>query len=196
MISRVRRFNWVTNHVSPTADSFSQLVHQESDGFVYIQSIDDIHDWSVLVGSWCLIFTVALVHALVPHARRYTKLFYKLQYHDVTGRFLQGFNDIYFVLAWVVLLTAIRATIIASTYQLTTRLNLVSGKARVRFSEQSWLLFYDGISFSLGMVSSCLMPYTKTMADFISVYLHVLLILAWLSETLVWMAHQTDDRAT
>lgn len=130
------------------------------------------------MGSWRLIFTIALIHALVPHARRYTKLFYKLQYHDVTGPFLQGFNDIYFVLGWVVLLTAIRATIIASTYQLITWLNLVSGKARVRFSEQSWLLFYDGISFSLGMVRNCLMPHTTSMADEIAAYPNVLLILA------------------
>ena len=50
-------------------------------------------------------------------------------------------------------MTAIRATIIASIYQFVTQLALMSGQARIRFAEQSFLLIYYVISFSVGMVN-------------------------------------------
>ena len=102
--------------------------------------------------SGSLILAVAAVHISFPVARPYTKPFYQLPYRERNGEYVQGMADACFVLGWLVLLTGLRASIIAGVYQLTTRYRLIPSKARVRFSEQSWLLFYDSISFSLGMV--------------------------------------------
>lgn len=104
--------------------------------------------------SGSLIVAVAAVHVLFPIARPYTKLFYQLQYREANGIYLQGIADTFFVQGWLVLLTCLRASIIAGVYQFITRYRLIPSKACVRFSEQSWLLFYDSISFSLGMVSN------------------------------------------
>ena len=101
-----------------------------------------------------LILIVAAVHVLIPPAKRYTRLFYQLPYYEAPGQYLQGADDIFFVLGWLVLLTAMRASIIASVHQIVTRYRLMSGKACVRFSEQGWLFVYYGLSFSMGMVSN------------------------------------------
>ena len=57
-----------------------------------------------------------------------------------------------FVLGWLVLMTAIRATIIEGVYEVVTRLRVMSRKASMRFAEQGFLLIYYSISFPLGMV--------------------------------------------
>jgi very-long-chain ceramide synthase len=106
------------------------------------------------VVSGSVILTVAAVHLFFPLARPYTKQFFQLSYHEANGVYVQGIDDACFVLGWLVLLTGLRATIIAGVYQFTTQYRLIQGKARVRFAEQSWLLFYSGLSFSLGMVSN------------------------------------------
>ncbi|MCJ1354040.1 MAG: sphingosine N-acyltransferase lag1 [Icmadophila ericetorum] len=116
--------------------------------------ISPSRDWSLrkqIEISGCLILPVIAIHTLFPSARPHTKLLYQLPYYEAPGRYSQGFNDVFFVLGWLVLLTNIRAVIIASLYELIRRFRLVPSKARTRFAEQGWLLFYDGISFSMGM---------------------------------------------
>ena len=110
--------------------------------------------------SCALIVAAASIHALSPSTRPYTGLLYQLPYLDTNGQYLQGVDDAFFVLGWLVMLTALRAIVIASVHQTVTRYRLVSGKARTRFAEQSWLLFYYGLSFPLGMVNEryCLCP--------------------------------------
>lgn len=127
--------------------------------------------------SGSLILAVVAVHIFFPIARPYTKLFYQLPYREVNGEYLQGIADTCFVLGWLVLLTGLRATIIAGVYQFTMRYRLIPSKARVRFSEQSWLLFYDGISFSLGMVSNRI-TFTRNHCLQNLAYPHELLLLA------------------
>lgn len=92
------------------------------------------------------------MHTFVPSARRYTQLFYELPYYDVNGQYLQGSDDALFVLGWLVMVTAVRATIIEGVYQFVTWLRLMPHKACMRFAEQAFLLVYYGTSFSLGMV--------------------------------------------
>lgn len=101
--------------------------------------------------SWSLILSVATTHSLVPLVRSYTRLFYELPYAQGNGQYVQGSEDALFVLGWLVLLTAIRATIIECIYEIVTRLRLMSRKASMRFAEQGFLLIYDFTSFSMGM---------------------------------------------
>ncbi len=101
-----------------------------------------------------MILAVASVHSLIPPVRQYTQSFYKLPYPNGEGECLQGVDDVQFVLGWLVLMTALRATIIESIYLLVTRFRIVSSKARMRFAEQGFLLLYSGTSFSVGMVKS------------------------------------------
>ncbi|MCJ1400857.1 sphingosine N-acyltransferase lag1 [Xylographa trunciseda] len=113
-----------------------------------------LRNWSnekQIVVSYSLIIAAASIHALSPSTRPYTELLYRLPYLESNGQYLQGADDAFFVLGWLVMLTALRATVITSVYRIVTRYRLVSGKARVRFAEQSWLLLYYGLSFTLGM---------------------------------------------
>lgn len=104
-----------------------------------------------IVVSWSLILSVTIIHSLVPLVRSYTKLFYELPYAQANGQYIQGSDDALFVLGWLVLMTAIRATIIECVYEFVTRLRVMSRKASMRFAEQAFLLTYDFTSFSMGM---------------------------------------------
>ena len=95
---------------------------------------------------------MAVTHSLVPTVRLYTRRFYELPYAQGNGQYVQGSEDALFVLGWLVLMTAIRATIIECIYEFATRLRVMSRKASMRFAEQGFLLFYDFTSFSMGMV--------------------------------------------
>ncbi|CAF9919040.1 sphingosine N-acyltransferase lag1 [Imshaugia aleurites] len=104
-----------------------------------------------IVVSWSLILSVAIIHSLIPPVRSYTKLFYELPYARGNGQYVQGSEDALFVLGWLVLMTAIRATIIECVYEFVTQLRVMSRKASMRFAEQGFLLIYDFTSFSMGM---------------------------------------------
>lgn len=92
------------------------------------------------------------MHTCVPYARRFTRPLFELSYPNSDGHYLQGSEDALFVLGWLVLMTAIRASIIEGVYQFVTWFRVMSHKARMRFAEQGFLLVYYGTSFSLGMV--------------------------------------------
>ena len=118
------------------------------------------------VVSWSLILSVAAIHSLVPYARSYTTSLYDLPYAQGNGKYVQGSEDALFVLGWLVLMTAIRATIIECIYEFVTRLRVMSRKASMRFAEQGFLLIYDFTSFSMGMVRSPLANLRRTSSDF------------------------------
>ncbi|CAF9936337.1 MAG: sphingosine N-acyltransferase lag1 [Alectoria fallacina] len=113
----------------------------------------------VQVISWSLILSVATIHSLVPLVRPYTTLFYELPYAQGNGQYVQGSKDALFVLGWLVLMTAIRATVIECLYEFVTRLRVMSRKASMRFAEQGFLLVYDFTSFSMGMNILVSSPY-------------------------------------
>lgn len=118
------------------------------------------------VVSWSLILSVTIIHSLVPLVRSYTRLFYELPYPQANGQYIQGSDDALFVLGWLVLMTAIRATIIECVYEFVTRLRLMSRKASMRFAEQAFLLTYDFTSFSMGMVRTPFVHLRQTNLDF------------------------------
>ena len=111
--------------------------------------------------SWSLILSLAAIHSLVPPVRPYTRLFYELPYAQGNGQYVQGWEDALFVLGWLVLMTAIRATIIECLYEFVTRLRIMSRKASMRFAEQGFLLIYDSTSFSMGMVRIPSFPFRQ-----------------------------------
>ena len=104
--------------------------------------------------SWTIILAVASIHSLIPPARPFTQHFIQLPYYVGGGWYLQGADDALFILGWLILMTAIRASTIEGIYQFVTRFRLVSRKQRMRFAEQGFLLLYSGTSFSVGMVGS------------------------------------------
>lgn len=128
--------------------------------------------------------------------RRYTRLFYELPYPDGEGQHVQGSDDGLFVLGWLVLMTALRATIIEGVYQFVTWLRIMSHKARMRFAEQAFLLLYYGTSFALGMVCSVHSPVSHALfvTDELPAPTHGILLLAQLRRTLVHMALVPDIR--
>ena len=99
-----------------------------------------------------MILAVASVHSFIPVVRPYTKPLYRLSYPVGNGQYLQGSADTSFVLGWLVLISAIRATIIEGVYQFVTKYQIIARKTRMRFAEQGFLLLYAGASFSIGMV--------------------------------------------
>ena len=102
--------------------------------------------------SWSIILFVASIHSLIPPARRSTELFYQVPYPIGEGWYLQGADDALFVLGWLILMTAIRATIIEGLYRLVKHFRLVRSKACMRFAEQGFLILYYVTSFSIGLV--------------------------------------------
>lgn len=117
--------------------------------------------------SWSLILAVASIHSLIVPARRYTEFFYQLPYSIGEGWYLQGADDALFVLGWLVLMTAIRATVIEGLYQLVTYFHLISKKNGMRFAEQGFLLLYSGTSFTVGMVGSSVRFFANIMTKII-----------------------------
>ena len=141
------------------------------------------------VVSCSLILSVIIIHSLVPSVRSYTRLFYELPYAQGNGQYVQGSEDALFVLGWLVLMTAIRATIIECVYEIVTRLRLMSRKASMRFAEQGFLLIYYVTSFSIGMVRTPFLHLRRINPDFRqSEHPRRLFILARLREALVYLA--------
>lgn len=91
-----------------------------------------------------------------PELHKYTDRFLHLQYKidrkNGSGAYDIGINDAYYVAYWVVLLSFMRAFMMQWLFDpIAHKLcHVHSRKARVRFAEQSWLVFYYSCSFALG----------------------------------------------
>lgn len=104
--------------------------------------------------SFNLLALLFCAHYLLPKSQAYTSKFFNLQYfNDKTNAYGAGFDDVYFVLFIVVLLTGLRAA--AMEYFLAPfakYMGLRKKKEVTRFSEQAWLVIYCSIFWSLGLV--------------------------------------------
>lgn len=93
-------------------------------------------------------------HYLLPKSQAYTSKFFTLQYFNATTKaYGAGFDDVYFVLFTVVLLTGLRAA--AMEYFLAPfakHMGLRKKKEVTRFSEQAWLVIYCCTFWSIGFV--------------------------------------------
>lgn len=106
---------------------------------------------------------------------------YSLKVHAVTNRFLHlqylidnrngesmydiGIYDAYYVIYWVVLLTFLRSFLMTRCFDLCAKhlCNIHSKKAKTRFSEQSWSIFYYCCSFACGFYLYRTSPYWKNL---------------------------------
>lgn len=93
-------------------------------------------------------------HNLYPSLRPYTAPFFQLSYyHPSQDVYVQGLDDIYFVISSALVFTAIRAIAIDWVFRPIARKAGLKRKASVRFAEQGWLGVYYGFFWSFGMVS-------------------------------------------
>jgi acyl-CoA-dependent ceramide synthase len=100
-----------------------------------------------------LILGVLSLDTLSPPSRIYTRKFLNLSYPtETSGVYRQGPDDLYFVLAWVVNFTALRAISIEWVLQPLAESIRVVQKNRLRVAEQGWLVIYYGTFWGLGMV--------------------------------------------
>ena len=86
-------------------------------------------------------------------ARALTRPFFELSYYNPsTETYVQGWDDLYFVIGWIVIFTAARAVAIDRLFIPIARQAGLKRKACIRFAEQGWLLLYYGVFWTLGMV--------------------------------------------
>lgn len=122
-------------------------------------SVPDMHPLTIdycIAGISLTIFSMLLaIHNLYPSLRPYTTPFFQLSYYDPSkDSYVQGLDDVYFVISGAIAFTAVRAIIIDWIFQPVARfLGLKKKKASVRFAEQAWLILYYGFFWSFGMVS-------------------------------------------
>lgn len=105
--------------------------------------------------SFNLIALLFLAHCFFPSLRAHTTKFYSLSYlNSTTGRYGVGFDDTYFIIFFVVLLTGVRAfTIDYILCPFARQWDLKKKKELARFGEQGWLLIYCTVFWSMGVVS-------------------------------------------
>ncbi len=107
---------------------------------------------SPVVSSALVLFVISL-HILVPQSRTHTRKFLKLSYPSRTEQtYTQGTDDIYFVFAWIINFTALRAISIEWILQPLAGYWDVAKKSHLRFAEQGWLVLYYAVFWGLGMV--------------------------------------------
>ncbi len=101
-----------------------------------------------------LLLLHALTHLFLPRARKSTRKGYQLSYHNSTsGQYAVGWDDLYIVLYSIIVLTGLRAATMDYVLEpLAQVAGITKRKDKIRFAEQAWVLIYDSIFWSLGMV--------------------------------------------
>jgi hypothetical protein len=79
-----------------------------------------------------------------------------MSYYDAeTQTYTQGWDDIYFVVFWIVIITGARVAVMDYIFRPLARAGGVgSKKTEIRFAEQGWLIVYYSVFWTLGMVSA------------------------------------------
>jgi very-long-chain ceramide synthase len=109
--------------------------------------------WNSQELSSSLILLVISIHALSPQSRIHTRKFLQLSYPaEAEHTYTQGLDDVYFVFAWVVNFTALRAISIEHVLQPLAGPLGVAHKNHLRFAEQGWMVLYYSYFWTLGMV--------------------------------------------
>ena len=96
----------------------------------------------------------------MPKTREFTSKFFTVShYNPHTTNYAVGNGDIYFVIFCVVLLTGLRATFLEHILgPLAVYWGIPNKSNIVRFAEQTWLLCYYAVFYTLGMVCLHLYP--------------------------------------
>jgi len=112
------------------------------------------NSWLCAAGiSLTILATLLALHNLYPSLRPYTQPFFELSYYDsATNSYVQGWDDVYFVVSGALALTAVRAIVIEWILHPLARCAGLRRKASVRLAEQGWLALYYSFIWSVGLV--------------------------------------------
>lgn len=95
------------------------------------------------------------LHNLYPSLRPYTQPFFQLSYYNQSGDYyVQGWDDVYFVISAALALTAVRAFAIEWVLQPLARRAGLKRKGSIRLAEQGWQAMYYGAIWAVGLVST------------------------------------------
>ena len=101
--------------------------------------------------------TLLAAHNLYPSVQSFTGPFFQMSYyHPESGKYKQGWDDVYFVISAVFAFTAVRGIALDWIFTPLARHAGMKKKASVRFAEQAWLVCYDLTYWSYGMVCNIL----------------------------------------
>lgn len=93
------------------------------------------------------------IHGVYPSLRPYTAPFFQLShYRPESGLYVQGLDDISFVITSILSFTAVRAIAIDWLLRPLARRAGLKRKASIRFAEQGWLVIHHFASWSYGLV--------------------------------------------
>ncbi|EFW19904.1 sphingosine N-acyltransferase lag1 [Coccidioides posadasii str. Silveira] len=102
--------------------------------------------------SLTILTMIFAVHNLYPSLRPYTSPFLTLpHYRSTKGIYVQGWDDLYFIIGSMVAFTAIRAIAIDWILMPIAQQLGLKLKASLRFAEQGWLLVYYIVFWSYGL---------------------------------------------
>lgn len=109
---------------------------------------------NVVIGISLTILAMLLaLHNLYPSLRPYTQPFFQLSYYNKDGDFyVQGWDDVYFVISAALALTAVRAFAIEWVLRPLAQRAGLKRKASVRFAEQGWQAMYYSAVWAVGLV--------------------------------------------
>ncbi|KAL4899136.1 hypothetical protein BDW74DRAFT_163929 [Aspergillus multicolor] len=92
------------------------------------------------------------VHHLYPSLSPYTTPFFQLSYYQPSqGAYIQGWDDIYFVISSVFAFTAIRAMAMEWVFVPWAQSQGLRKKASIRLAEQGWMCLYYAAFWTVGM---------------------------------------------
>jgi hypothetical protein len=93
------------------------------------------------------------LHNLYPSLRPYTQPFFQLSYYNESSNsYVQGWNDVYFVISAAIALTGIRAIAIEWFLQPLARACGLKRKQSLRLAEQGWQAMYYSFIWGVGLV--------------------------------------------
>ncbi|KAE9972056.1 hypothetical protein BLS_004196 [Venturia inaequalis] len=100
-----------------------------------------------------LLLLLSLTHFFFSRARPYTSLFLGMSYYNPKSKkYTQGWEDMYFVATWIIIITGLRVAVMDYILKPIARYGGVNKpKAQVRFAEQGWLFCYYSLFSPLGM---------------------------------------------
>jgi acyl-CoA-dependent ceramide synthase len=101
-----------------------------------------------------LLLLLSLTHLIFPRARLYTRLFLEMSYYNpIQKNYTQGWDDMYFVVTWIIVITGLRVAVMDYILKPIARYGGVnSKKSQTRFAEQGWLFCYYLLFSPLGIV--------------------------------------------
>ncbi|KAJ5813937.1 TRAM1-like protein [Penicillium pulvis] len=102
--------------------------------------------------SMTILAMLLALHNLYPSLRPYTQPFFQLSYYNQSGDYyVQGWDDVYFVISAALALTAVRAFAIEWVLQPLARRAGLKRKGSIRLAEQGWQAMYYGAIWAVGL---------------------------------------------